>query len=456
MPQPNALDLVRMILASGGEPQGFAGGGRVAMDPDVAALLQLAAAAGGSQDWFKTDPGSADRPPMNEGLDDRLPLLPPQHPIWRGYRERTDPPRDWRAAPSPMGGKGFADGGSVREPDGLPIGRGRLNLYAEGSSGMPTDFGARYSLPVGRGEMSVGVARDMMEKMLSNRERPRVELRGRIPFADGGPVDLLAQSPAPTPGGQDWYQQMYGPYAGTKTDAVDPGTGTGLPGWLGLLSWLNDQGPSSGFAGTGVAGAGAGPGTGPGSGPTSGVNSTSNSAAQAAVAAGLGAVSPAPGVVSGLSQIANMLANISTIGVPGVATVDVSTNNVNQDIAAIESQTANAVAAGIGTGNNAGQPGQANQPDQAPNVGPTPGIGMVQQTAQQATVGGGSAGSSQSAESPGDAAGNGSTGSTSGSGVGSGGGQSDNSLAKGGYLHHAKHNRPVSHRPIRRAALGHL
>lgn len=200
--------------------------------------------------------------------------------------------------------------------------------------------------------------------------------------------------PAPSLMPSSPYPVYYLPPGNASGASTAPGTSSGLAGLTGAApsasapgDWLSTFQPG----GVGVAGAGAGPGTGPGSGPTSGVNSTSNSPAQAAVSAAIGAVSPVPGVVAGLSTVANMLANVSTIGVPGVATVDVSTNNVNADIASIESQTGNSVTAGTATGNNAGQPGQPNAPGQVANVGATPGIGVATQTAQQADVGGGAA-----------------------------------------------------------------
>lgn len=204
-------------------------------------------------------------------------------------------------------------------------------------------------------------------------------------FADGGPVPHFASG-----GLADWYQALYGPVSVRQTDAVDPYAAP-IFGPSGGLNAYEPGGPGS-TSSPNVS-----------SGPTTGVNSTSNSAVQSAIAAAIGAVSPVPGVVAGLSTIANMLANVSTIGVPGIATVDENQPNmtVADALANVTNQTNNAVAAGIGTGNNAGQPGQPNAPGQANNVGPTPGIGMATQTAQQADVGGGAAGNGSTA-APGD------------------------------------------------------
>jgi hypothetical protein len=252
-------------------------------------------------------------------------------------------------------------------------------------------------------------------------------------FADGGlaTTDLLAQSPVPYPQYSDWYQRMYGPYGGQATDAVNPITGA--PGLMQIMDWI-DQGGVGATQSPGVS-----------SNASQGVNSTSNSAGMQAVAAAIGAVSPVPGVVSVANMIANMVSPHSTIGVPGIATVDeaVPGINVNDNIANIDSQTNAAVANNVAVGNMGTSP--------APNVGPTPGLGMAQAVAESGTGGG------QSAESPGDAPGpDSASGSTSGVGTGGGGGQSDNSFARGGALHQARLTRKASHRPIRRAALGHL
>lgn len=340
MPQPNALDLVRMILASGG---------------DQDQMTQLAAMRGNSAPWAQG------RGVPGGGLDFIDPegrRLPAEHPYWR------DPPQGTRD--DPWGLDAWSD-------------------HRERQTGkrIPRTW---------RGE----------------------ESGGAYGFASGGAVpNLLLQSEAlgagndvPFPQYVDWYQRMYGPQTGSSSDAADPQTG--LPGLLAMAQWLNPDGVGSTATNTG-------------SSPQTGVNSTSNSPTMAAVNAAIGAVSPVPGLTSIANMAANALASLSSIGVPGVATnaTSVPGLSIGDTLANMATQTANAVAAGVGTGNNAGQPGQANQPGQAPNVGPTPGIGMAQQTAQQANVGGGAPGNGSTA-APSDP--------TADSGTDSG------AWARGGYL----------------------
>lgn len=167
-------------------------------------------------------------------------------------------------------------------------------------------------------------------------------LLGQVSMANGGMVPHMSV------GGTiaDWYRDMYGPLLGvTETNAVDPFAAPvfGPSGQLGAF----DPG--------GVGAPGAGTPSGPGSGPTQGVNS-SQTGIGAMAADAIGVIAsvmgmPGLGLVGSMPAIANMLGLQSAVNVPGVATVDVSSNNVGADTASIANQVAAAVNAGIATSN---------------------------------------------------------------------------------------------------------
>lgn len=194
-------------------------------------------------------------------------------------------------------------------------------------------------------------------------------------YAAGGPVDLLAQTPVPFPQYTDWYQRMYGPYGGQVTDAIDPNApfvppaAQNPPGWSGLYDWLGGVG--------GVGGSSGAP-----SGPTQGVNSTSNSPGMQAVQAAIGLLSPVPGIVSIANMAAQAVSPVSSMNVPGIATVDQPEpgQTVGQTIAAIDAQTQAAVNAGIAS-SSMGDTVDASG-NSVGNVGATPGIGPATQSGE--------------------------------------------------------------------------
>lgn len=195
-----------------------------------------------------------------------------------------------------------------------------------------------------------------------------------------------------------------------------------------VVGFLNSLSNNFDPGGVGVAGVGGTPGATGGSnssGPSTGTNSTSagfGNLAADAISIGMQAMGlPSLGLAP---AIANMLGLTSSINQPGIATVDQSTNNVNADLANIANMVQAAANTGVSTTNMGSRT--------ADPTGVNASTGRNMPAPNQSSAGS----PSQSAESPGNAAGGpgASAGTSDGVGTGGGGGQSDNSLKRGGFI----------------------